>query len=100
MARAATERPKQQLEFDTIALLPQGGGALGAYEAGAYQALAEANVLPNWVAGISIGATQKVRHALFGRPSKPCRTIPARDKIKRLETEADQTVLRAGAKAP
>jgi NTE family protein len=56
MAHAATERPKQRLEFDTIALLLQGGGALGAYEAGVYQALAEANVLPNWVAGISIGA--------------------------------------------
>jgi len=56
MARAATDRPKQRLEFDTIALLLQGGGALGAYEAGVYQALAEAKVLPNWVAGISIGA--------------------------------------------
>jgi NTE family protein len=56
MARAATERPKQRLEFDTIALLLQGGGALGAYEGGVYQALAEADVLPNWVAGVSIGA--------------------------------------------
>src|SRR6516162_9564341 len=61
MTRAATQRPKQRLEpgalpFDTIALLLQGGGALGAYEGGVYQALAEANVLPNWVAGISIGA--------------------------------------------
>jgi NTE family protein len=56
MAHEATERLKQRLEFDTIALLLQGGGALGAYEAGVYQALAEANVLPNWVAGISIGA--------------------------------------------
>jgi len=61
MARAATEKPKQRWEpgappFDTIALLLQGGGALGAYEGGVYQALAEANVLPNWVAGISIGA--------------------------------------------
>ena len=61
MTRAATQRPKQRLEpralpFDTIALLLQGGGALGAYEGGVYQALDEANVLPNWVAGISIGA--------------------------------------------
>jgi len=37
-------------------LLLQGGGALGAYQAGVYQALAEANVHPDWVAGISIGA--------------------------------------------
>jgi NTE family protein len=61
MERAAAERPKQRREpgsppFETIALLLQGGGALGAYQGGVYQALAEANVLPNWVAGISIGA--------------------------------------------
>ncbi len=42
--------------FDCIVLLLQGGGALGAYQAGAYQALAEADLHPNWVAGISIGA--------------------------------------------
>jgi NTE family protein len=34
----------------------QGGGALGAYQGGVYQALAEADVQPDWVAGISIGA--------------------------------------------
>jgi NTE family protein len=34
----------------------QGGGALGAYHIGAYQALAEHNLHPDWVAGISIGA--------------------------------------------
>ena len=42
--------------FEQIALLMQGGGALGAYQAGVYQALAEADLHPNWVAGISIGA--------------------------------------------
>lgn len=42
--------------FASIALLLQGGGALGAYQAGVYQGLAEANILPDWVAGISIGA--------------------------------------------
>lgn len=40
----------------TVALVLQGGGALGAYQAGVYEALANANMLPNWVAGISIGA--------------------------------------------
>jgi len=34
----------------------QGGGALGAYQIGAYEALHEANYLPDWVAGTSIGA--------------------------------------------
>jgi NTE family protein len=36
--------------------LLQGGGALGAYQAGVYEALAEANLHPDWIAGISIGA--------------------------------------------
>src|SRR6266576_3677377 len=48
----ATERPP----FERISLILQGGGALGSYQAGVYQALAEANLHPDWVAGISIGA--------------------------------------------
>jgi NTE family protein len=43
-------------EFERIALLLQGGGALGAYQGSVYQALAEAGLHPDWVAGISIGA--------------------------------------------
>ena len=43
-------------KFESVALLLQGGGALGAYQAGVYEALAEEGVHPNWVAGISIGA--------------------------------------------
>ncbi len=46
----------KHLPFASIALLLQGGGALGAYQGGVYQGLAEANILPDWVAGISIGA--------------------------------------------
>jgi NTE family protein len=42
--------------FEQIALLLQGGGALGSYQAGVYQALHEAGLEPDWVAGISIGA--------------------------------------------
>ena len=42
--------------FERTALILQGGGALGAYQGGVYQALAEANLHPDWVAGISIGA--------------------------------------------
>ena len=37
-------------------LVLQGGGALGSYQAGAYQALCHAGFEPEWVAGISIGA--------------------------------------------
>lgn len=47
---------KRQLPFDCVALLLQGGGALGAYQGGVYEALAEADIHPNWIAGISIGA--------------------------------------------
>ena len=37
-------------------LVLQGGGALGAYQVGVYQALAEAGIEPDWVIGTSIGA--------------------------------------------
>ena len=39
---------------DRIALVLQGGGALGAYQAGVYQAMHEAGVEPDWVSGVSI----------------------------------------------
>ena len=42
--------------YPTVALVLQGGGALGAYQAGVVEALAESGVQPHWVAGISIGA--------------------------------------------
>src|SRR5208283_652087 len=41
---------------DRIALVLQGGGALGAYQGGVYQALHEAGLEPDWVVGVSIGA--------------------------------------------
>src|SRR5262245_49650958 len=47
---------KRRTPFERVALLLQGGGALGSYQAGVYQALAEADLHPDWVAGISIGA--------------------------------------------
>ncbi len=37
-------------------LVLQGGGALGSYQAGVFEALSEADLCPDWVAGISIGA--------------------------------------------
>jgi NTE family protein len=39
-----------------VALVLQGGGALGSYQAGVYETLAGSDYLPDWVAGISIGA--------------------------------------------
>lgn len=49
--------PKRPPSYDKkIALVLQGGGALGSYQAGVYDALAETEYVPDWVAGISIGA--------------------------------------------
>jgi len=61
MQTGAEPRPSHRqrgdrLPFERIALLLQGGGALGAYQAGVYQALMEAEIEPDWIAGISIGA--------------------------------------------
>jgi NTE family protein len=39
-----------------VVLVLQGGGALGAYQGGVYQAMHEAGIEPNWVVGTSIGA--------------------------------------------
>lgn len=39
-----------------IALVLQGGGALGSYQAGVYESLADSGYLPDWIAGTSIGA--------------------------------------------
>ena len=46
----------ERKEYDHEILLLQGGGALGAYQAGVYEGLVEAGVAPTWVVGISIGA--------------------------------------------
>jgi NTE family protein len=43
-------------KFDHAVLVLQGGGALGAYQAGLYAGLSEAGVAPDWIAGVSIGA--------------------------------------------
>jgi len=54
LARARSE--KNLARFDRIALVLSGGGALGAYQAGAYAALENAGIRPNWIAGSAIGA--------------------------------------------
>ena len=48
--------PLDRPPFETIALVLQGGGALGAYQAGVMEGLTTAGIEPDWVAGISIGA--------------------------------------------
>jgi NTE family protein len=53
---ASVRVPAPHPEYAITALVLQGGGALGAYQAGVVQGLAENGIAPNWVAGISIGA--------------------------------------------
>jgi NTE family protein len=49
--------PARPASYDKkVALVLQGGGALGSYQAGVYEALASSPYPPDWVAGISIGA--------------------------------------------
>ena len=49
--------PTRATSYDKkVAVVLQGGGALGSYQAGVYEALSTSQYLPDWVAGISIGA--------------------------------------------
>lgn len=54
--KANPKRGKLQRAHDQIALVLQGGGALGAYQAGAFEALASTEFEPDWLVGVSIGA--------------------------------------------
>jgi NTE family protein len=53
---SASVTGRRPIPFECVSLLLQGGGALGAYQAGVYEALAEAGIHPNWIAGVSVGA--------------------------------------------
>jgi NTE family protein len=54
--KTATESARNTTRHETTVLVLQGGGALGAYQAGVYEGLAEAGIVPDWIAGVSIGA--------------------------------------------
>lgn len=62
------------LDHEHIALVLQGGGALGAYQAGVYEALCKIPSEPRWVAGVSIGA---INAALIAgnEPSRRCERL-------------------------
>ena len=53
--KAAQESPMLS-KHDHSVLVLQGGGALGAYQAGVYEGMAEHKFAPDWVTGVSIGA--------------------------------------------
>jgi NTE family protein len=55
--RGAASPPQAHSDLPgQVVMVLQGGGALGAYQVGAYQALHEAGIEPQWVIGTSIGA--------------------------------------------
>lgn len=54
-AHPAVEAFRRDLQGQVVLVL-QGGGALGAYQVGVYQALHEAGIEPDWIIGTSIGA--------------------------------------------
>jgi NTE family protein len=66
-------------------LVLQGGGALGAYQVGVYEALAEAGVEPDWVVGTSIGA---INAGLIAGSPKGERIDRLREFWKRVESRS------------
>jgi NTE family protein len=53
---SAAKGAKRVVPFERVALVLQGGGALGAYQAGVFQAIHEASLDIHWISGASIGA--------------------------------------------
>ncbi|MGY8708761.1 patatin-like phospholipase family protein [Bradyrhizobium sp. 18BD] len=65
-----------------VVLVLQGGGALGSYQAGVYQALHEAGIEPDWVIGTSIGA---INGSLIAGNAPENRLARLREFWKRME---------------
>src|SRR6516164_10025439 len=56
---ARSKKPRSTsaaVKHDHTVLVLQGGGALGAYQAGVYEGMSEHGFAPDWVTGVSIGA--------------------------------------------
>lgn len=76
MRRKPAASPSPTLPKPRIALVLQGGGALGAYQAGVYQAMHENNLTPDWVVGTSIGA---INAAIIAGNKREDRILRLRD---------------------
>jgi len=68
-----------------VVLVLQGGGALGAYQVGVYQALHEAGIEPDWVIGTSIGA---INGAIIAGNEPAQRLVRLREFWERMERKA------------
>ena len=69
VVRNRTSRVRTRPPFECIALLLQGGGALGAYQAGVYQALAEADLHLDWGRREPLICWKKEATALWPEPT-------------------------------
>ena len=67
---AASKKALPGPHHEQCTLVLQGGGALGAYQAGVYEALEENGIYPEWVAGVSIGA---INAAIIAGNPRPLR---------------------------
>lgn len=79
--------------YARVALVLQGGGALGAYQAGAYEALAEVGIHPDWVAGISIGS---INSAIIAGNAPEHRVSRLKDFWERVTTPLEMPSLAKG----
>jgi NTE family protein len=79
---ASTRSEKLKNKFGQIVLVFQGGGALGAYQAGVYEALHEAGIEPDWLIGTSIGA---INAAIIAGNKVECRLTSLREFWQRVE---------------
>jgi NTE family protein len=93
VGQSKTGNAQGRSPFECTALLLQGGGALGAYQAGVYEALAEAGIHPDWVAGISIGAINSA--VIAGNPPER-RVEKLRQFWERITTDVFETWMENG----
>src|SRR4029450_8984624 len=89
--RAATATKTKAGFPGQVVLVFQGGGALGAYQVGVYEALHEAGIEPDWVIGTSIGA---INAALIAGNAPENRVHRLRDFWGRVEQDAGHDPLR------
>jgi predicted acylesterase/phospholipase RssA len=73
-----------------VVLVLQGGGALGSYQAGVYQALHEAGIEPDWIIGTSIGA---INASLIAGNEPEHRLPRLREFWKRMQQNPDNQLL-------
>jgi NTE family protein len=93
-SKEAAPTPPISKKFGQIVLVLQGGGALGAYQAGVYEAMHEAGIEPDWVVGTSIGA---INAALIACNRPEDRLVRLREFWKRME---QSSALEAAASLP